>query len=111
MASNSSPEDLLALSTFDFAANNPLRIFSLVSSSIERLRSRQSTPSFETPTISASCYWVNCKEIRKLTTLRPIDEPRTKLRAVVIALTLTKKTSKSLNGQSYLRSMLIGVYT
>ena len=94
MASNSGPEDMFALSALDFLANNPLRSLSLVSRGIGRLCSNKSTSSFETPTISASSCCVSCKEMRKLVALKPIDDPRTMLRTVVMVLTITQKDTR-----------------
>lgn len=92
--SNSGPEDMSVLVTSDFLTNNPLRSFCLVSSDIGRLCSKQSTSSFETPAISASSCCVNCKEMRKLAALKPIDDPRTKLRTVVMVFSLSDKDTK-----------------
>lgn len=110
--SNSGPEDMSVLVTFDFLTNNPLRSFCLVSSDIGRLCSKQSTSSFETPAISASSCCVNCKEMRKLAALKPIDDPRTKLRTVVMVFSLSDKdTSSTLNEQAYAYPLQMGTLT
>ena len=112
MESNSGPEDILTLSAFDFSVHNPLRSLCLVSSGIGRLCSKKSTLSFATPAISASSCCVNCKEMRKLAALKPIDDPRTKLRTVVIVFPLLDKdTSSKLNEQAYAYPLQMGTLT